>query len=147
MENIFEIIPKRPISGVLPNNKRIMDTIRMPLNRAEFLRCLNAGTVYAVVGESKILITEPNYDKAIKLFEIQKRINSNIKSQLEKNNYNRQTKEVQPLKVEPQKEIKEEQKVEEVNKEEPVEESSQESTLKEKNNKFVKQMNNQKNKK
>lgn len=132
MENIFEIIPKRPISGVLPNNKRIMTTVRMPLNRAEFLRCLNAGTVYAVVGESKILITEPNYDKAIKLFEIQKRINSNIKSQLEKNNYNR---------------LKEEKKVEEVNKEEPVEEASQESTLKEKNNKFVKQMNNQKNKK
>lgn len=68
MENIFEIHPKRPISGVLPNMKRIMDVTRMPLSKKEFLRCMNSATLYAVVGEDKILVTSLDYDKAMSLF-------------------------------------------------------------------------------
>lgn len=69
MEKIFEIHPIRPISGVLPNNKRISDVMRLPLSRAEFLRCMNAATLYACVNDSKIIITSADYDAALKLFD------------------------------------------------------------------------------
>ena len=69
MENIFEIHPKRPISGVLPDMKRIMDITRMPLSKAEFLRCMNSATLYAVVGDDKILVTSLDYEKALSLFD------------------------------------------------------------------------------
>lgn len=68
-KKIFEIHPKKPISGILPNNKRISEVTRMPLSRLEFLRCMNFGTVYAVVGEDRVLVTETNYDKALALFD------------------------------------------------------------------------------
>lgn len=66
---LFEVHPKKPISGILPNNRRIMDVMRLPLNRAEFLKCMNFGTVYAIVGEDKVLVTEMDYGKALSLFD------------------------------------------------------------------------------
>lgn len=68
MEKIFEIHPNKPIPGILPNCKRINETIRLPLTRSEFLKCMGLATVYAVVGENKILITANDYDSAISLF-------------------------------------------------------------------------------
>lgn len=68
-ERIFEIHPKRPISGILPNNKRISEVMRLPLSRAEFLRCMSNATVYAVVGEERVIVTNRNYEDAIALFD------------------------------------------------------------------------------
>lgn len=65
----FEIHPKRPISGILPNQRRIDTIIRLPLSRKEFLRCMNNATLYAVVGEDRVLVTDLDYDKALSLFD------------------------------------------------------------------------------
>lgn len=70
MDKIFEIHPKRPISGILPDMKRIMEVTRMPLSKAEFLRCMNAATLYAIVENDKILVTSLDYEKALSLFDI-----------------------------------------------------------------------------
>ena len=69
MDKIFEIHPKRPISGILPDMKRIMEVTRMPLSKAEFLRCMNAATLYAIVENDKILVTSLDYEKALSLFD------------------------------------------------------------------------------
>lgn len=69
MNKLFEVHPKRPIIGVLPNNKRITGPTRLYLNRAEFLRCINNATLYAVVGEDRVLVRERDYDKALALFD------------------------------------------------------------------------------
>ena len=65
----FEIHPKRPISGILPNQRRIDTIMRLPLSRKEFLRCMNNATLYAVVGEDRVLVTDLDYDKALSLFD------------------------------------------------------------------------------
>ena len=65
----FEIHPKRPISGILPNQRRIDTVMRLPLSRKEFLRCMNNATLYAVVGEDRVLVTDLDYDKALSLFD------------------------------------------------------------------------------
>ena len=70
MDKIFEIHPKRPISGILPDMKRIIEVTRMPLSKAEFLRCMNAATLYAIVENDKILVTSLDYEKALSLFDI-----------------------------------------------------------------------------
>lgn len=70
MDKIFEIHPKRPISGILPDMKRIMEVTRIPLSKAEFLRCMNAATLYAIVENDKILVTSLDYEKALSLFDI-----------------------------------------------------------------------------
>lgn len=70
MDKIFEIHPKRPISGILPDMRRIMEVTRMPLSKAEFLRCMNAATLYAIVENDKILVTSLDYEKALSLFDI-----------------------------------------------------------------------------
>lgn len=76
MEKIFEVHPKRPISGVLPNGKRIMGVTRLALSRAEFLRCMNSGTVFAIVDGNKVLVTELDYEKALGLFDRQVNFNT-----------------------------------------------------------------------
>lgn len=65
----FEIHPKRPISGILPNQRRIDTIMRLPLSRKEFLRCMNNATLYAVIGEDRVLVTDLDYDKALSLFD------------------------------------------------------------------------------
>lgn len=65
----FEIHPKRPISGILPNQRRIDTIMQLPLSRKEFLRCMNNATLYAVVGEDRVLVTDLDYDKALSLFD------------------------------------------------------------------------------
>lgn len=65
----FEIHPKRPVAGILPNQRRIDKVMQLPLSRKEFLRCMNNATLYAVVGEDKVLVTDLDYDKALKLFD------------------------------------------------------------------------------
>lgn len=69
MDKLFEVHPKRPIAGVLPNNKRIAEPTKLHLNKAEFMRCMNNGSVYAIVGEDRVLVKETNYDKALELFD------------------------------------------------------------------------------
>lgn len=71
MQKLFEIHPKRPISGILPNRERINNTTVLPLSRAEFLRCMQNGTLYAVLGNKKVLVTETDWDKALALFGTQ----------------------------------------------------------------------------
>lgn len=103
MENIFEIHPKRPISGVLPNMKRIMDVTRMPLSKKEFLRCMNSATLYAVVGEDKILVTSLDYDKAMSLFgtheEYVKAITVKVREEMAKPIENKPSPSSEPIPV------------------------------------------------
>lgn len=70
MEHLYKIYPKNDISGILPGNKRILDPVVMPLNRKEFIKCMNAGDVYAIVNGQEIFISELDYDKAESLFDI-----------------------------------------------------------------------------
>lgn len=65
----FEVHPKVPIVGVLPNNRRINEPTVLTLNRAEFLKCMSFGTVYALVGNDKVLVTDMDYQKALSLFK------------------------------------------------------------------------------
>lgn len=67
MNNIFKIYPRKPISGILPNNKQIIVPTILPLNASEFIRCMNNGEVYAIVDGKEVLIKEINYDKALKV--------------------------------------------------------------------------------
>lgn len=103
MENIFEIHPKHPISGVLPNMKRIMDVTRMPLSKKEFLRCMNSATLYAVVGEDKILVTSLDYDKAMSLFgtheEYVKATTVKVREEMAKPIENRPSSSSEPIPV------------------------------------------------
>lgn len=69
MTKKFEIHPKRPISGILPNQRRIDTVIQLPLSEKEFLRCMNNATLYAVVGSDRVLVTELDYNKALELFD------------------------------------------------------------------------------
>lgn len=84
MHNLFEVHPEKPISGILPNQKRISDVMQLPLSRAEFLRCMHSGTVYAVVGNEKLIVTSMDYDKALALFDkpVQETLNSSTLVQL-----------------------------------------------------------------
>lgn len=68
MKHLYKIYPKTDISGLLPGNKRILDPVEMPLNRKEFIKCMKAGTVCAIVNGKEILIDEMDYDKAESLF-------------------------------------------------------------------------------
>lgn len=69
MTKKFEIHPKRPISGILPNQRRIDTVIQLPLSEKEFLRCMNNATLYAVVGSDRVLVTDLDYNKALELFD------------------------------------------------------------------------------
>lgn len=69
MEHLYKVYPKNDISGILPGNKRILDPVVMTLNRKEFIKCMNAGDVYAIVNGQEIIIEELNYDKAESLFD------------------------------------------------------------------------------
>lgn len=68
MDHLYKIYPKTDISGLLPGNKRILDPITMPLNRKEFIKCMKAGTVYAIVNGKEVLVEEMDYNKAESLF-------------------------------------------------------------------------------
>lgn len=74
----FEIHPNKPIPNILPNHKRIESVTTLPLSRKEFLRCMNYATLYAVVGEDKLLVTEMDYDKALALFDKQVPSNTDV---------------------------------------------------------------------
>lgn len=77
MQNLFEIHPKRPISGILPNRKRLDNIMTLTLSRAEFLRCMQNGTVYAILKDKKVLVTETDWDKATALFNQDDKYNIN----------------------------------------------------------------------
>ena len=67
MKHLYKIYPKRTLRGIRP--KEIMEpTILENLNRQEFLKCFNAGELYAIVNDKEIHIKECNYDKAEALF-------------------------------------------------------------------------------
>ena len=70
MANLYKVCPKNDISGILPGNKRINDPVTMPLNRKEFIKCMKAGEVYAIINGKEILIEELDYDKAESLFKV-----------------------------------------------------------------------------
>lgn len=72
MSNKFLVCPQlhKYISGVLPNNKRITEPTEVELSRTEYIRCINLATVYAIVGNDKILCESLNYDDAMKLFNL-----------------------------------------------------------------------------
>lgn len=69
MDKIFEVHPSTPIPGVLPNMKRITTPTRLELDKDAFMRCMNMGIVYAVVGEERVLVKEANYENAMELFD------------------------------------------------------------------------------
>lgn len=52
--------PYRPISGILPKNKLISETMELDLNRNEIIRCTQFGTVY---DEEMNIIDTNNIDK------------------------------------------------------------------------------------
>lgn len=64
----FEVRPRRPIPNILPNHKRIEEPMILPLSRNEFLRCMQFGDVYAIVGDEKILVTTTDYTKVMEMF-------------------------------------------------------------------------------
>ena len=69
MEHLYKVYPKTDIAGILPNNKRIQDPMTLTLNRKEFIKCMNAGTVYAIINGKEVLIVEKDYQKAEEMFE------------------------------------------------------------------------------
>lgn len=69
MDKIFEVHPSTPIPGVLPNMKRITTPTRLELSEDAFIRCMNMGIVYAVIGDERVLVREVNYQSALELFE------------------------------------------------------------------------------
>ena len=69
MDHLYKVYPKTDISGLLPGNKRIMDPVIMKLNKKEFIKCMNAGSVYAIVNGAEVLIEEKDYEKAESMFD------------------------------------------------------------------------------
>ena len=69
MEHLYKVYPRTDIAGILPNNKRIQDPMTLTLNRKEFIKCMNAGTVYAIINGKEVLIVEKDYQKAEEMFE------------------------------------------------------------------------------
>lgn len=69
MDKIFEVHPSIPIPGVLPNMKRITTPTRLELSEDAFIRCMNMGIVYAVVGDERVLVRSVNYKNALELFD------------------------------------------------------------------------------
>lgn len=69
MEHLYKVYPKTDIAGILPNNKRIQDPMTLTLNRKEFIKCMNTGTVYAIINGKEVLIVEKDYQKAEEMFE------------------------------------------------------------------------------
>lgn len=67
MKHLYKIYPKRTLRGIRP--KEIMEpTVLENLNRQEFLKCFNAGELYAIINDEEVHIKECNYDKAEALF-------------------------------------------------------------------------------
>ena len=69
MDHLYKVYPKTDISGLLPGNKRIMDPIIMKLNKKEFIKCMNAGSVYTIVNGVEVLVEEKDYEKAESMFD------------------------------------------------------------------------------
>lgn len=69
MGHLYKVYPKTDIAGILPNNKRIQDPMTLTLNRKEFIKCMNAGTVYAIINGKEVLIVEKDYQKVEEMFE------------------------------------------------------------------------------
>lgn len=69
MDHLYKVYPKTDISGLLPGNKRIMDPVIMKLNKKEFIKCMNAGSVYAIVNGVEVLVKEKDYEKAESMFD------------------------------------------------------------------------------
>lgn len=69
MDHLYKVYPKTDISGLLPGNKRIMDPVIMKLNKKEFIKCMNAGSVYAIVNGVEVLVKEKDYAKAESMFD------------------------------------------------------------------------------
>lgn len=69
MDHLYKVYPKTDISGLLPGNKRIMDPVIMKLNKKEFIKCMNAGSVYAIVNGVEVLVEEKDYEKAEGMFD------------------------------------------------------------------------------
>ena len=69
MEHLYKVYPRTDIAGILPNNKRIQDPMTLTLNRKEFIKCMNAGAVYAIINGKEVLIVEKDYQKAEEMFE------------------------------------------------------------------------------
>ena len=78
MEHLYKVYPKTDIAGILPNNKRIQDPMTLTLNRKEFIKCMNAGTVYAIINGKEVLIVEKDYQKAEEMFESDEVAKENI---------------------------------------------------------------------
>lgn len=68
MDHLYKVYPKTDISGILQNNKRIIDPTVLKLNRKEFIKCMNGGDVYAIVNGEEVLIDTVDYDKAEAMF-------------------------------------------------------------------------------
>lgn len=69
MDHLYKVYPKTDISGLLPGNKRITDPVIMKLNKKEFIKCMNAGSVYAIVNGAEVLVEEKDYEKAESMFD------------------------------------------------------------------------------
>ena len=68
MDHLYKIYPKTDIAGIFPGSKRIQEPIIMHLNRREFIKCMKAGSVYAMVDGEEILIDTIDYNRAESLF-------------------------------------------------------------------------------
>ena len=80
MEHLYKVYPKTDIAGILPNKKRIQDPTILKLNRREFIKCMNAGTVYAIVDGEEVLIEDKDYNKAEEMFNNINTVSDNVEN-------------------------------------------------------------------
>lgn len=69
MKHLYKVYPRKDISGVLPNNKRIIDPTILSLNKREFIHCMNNGKVCAIINGNEYHIKDMDYSKAESIFE------------------------------------------------------------------------------
>lgn len=63
------VVPrKKAISGILPNNKRIIDPMEISVMERELRHLLNVADVYEIQGDKKIVLSLQNYtlDNSVK---------------------------------------------------------------------------------
>lgn len=78
-----KVVPKRPISGILPKNKWIDSEMELDLNKAEIARCMQYGSVYDMSGN--VIVDINKSGKIAKYDEAQlKSDNNNIKKEYNK---------------------------------------------------------------
>lgn len=86
-KHLYKVYPKTDISGILPGKKRITEPTVLPLNRREFIHCMNSGKVCAILNGIEYHIKDIDYDKAEAMFDYTEKeeISKDVKIEQEEN--------------------------------------------------------------